>query len=84
MNWTVIFAVLTVLGPILIATSAKKQAGDKDQPMGVQAGYLALVLGGFGLLAQWLSFSAVSSLLTVQTATLLPASCAFSMSFFET
>ena len=49
MNWTVIFAVLTVLGPILIATSAKKQAGDKDQPMGVQAGYLALVLGGISL-----------------------------------
>ena len=59
MNWTVIFAVLAVLGPILIATSAKKQAGDKDQPFGVQAGYLALVLGGFGLLAQWMSFSAV-------------------------
>lgn len=73
MNWTVIFAVLTVLGPILIATSAKKQAGDKDQPMGVQAGYLALVLGGFGLLAQWLSFSAVMLVFVLVTGVITAA-----------
>ena len=73
MNWTVIFAVLTVLGPILIATSAKNQAGDKDQPMGVQAGYLALVLGGFGLLAQWLSFSAVMLVFVLVTGVITAA-----------
>ena len=59
--------------PILIATSAKKQAGDKDQPMGVQAGYLALVLGGFGLLAQWLSFSAVMLVFVLVTGVITAA-----------
>ena len=59
MNWVLLFCVLLVLGLILILCSAKKQAGDKDQPMGTQIGYLALVLGLFGLLAQFMSFTAV-------------------------
>ncbi len=59
MNWLWVFAILTVLGPILIAVSGKRQPTDKDQPIGVQTGYLCLVLGGFGLLSQWMSFTAV-------------------------
>ncbi len=59
MNWTWIFAIAALAGPILIAASPKKQAGDKDQPVGVQTGYLLLVLGVFGVLAQVMSFTAV-------------------------
>ena len=59
MNWTIIFALLALAGPIVIAASAKRRPEEKEQPAGVQAGYLALVLGGFGLLAQFMSFSAV-------------------------
>lgn len=59
MNWMWIFVVLIVAGPVLIASSRKKLPGEKEQPILVQTGYLALVLGGFGLLAQSISFTAV-------------------------
>ena len=53
------FVAAAVVGAILVALGGKKQDGDKDWPQSVQWGYLALVIGGFGLLSSYMSFTAV-------------------------
>nr|WP_156183914.1 signal peptidase I [Chromobacterium aquaticum] len=44
---------------MLIAFGGKKQEGAKDWPQAVQWGYLAVLIGGFGLLSNYMSFTAV-------------------------
>ncbi|KZE25301.1 signal peptidase I [Crenobacter luteus] len=54
-----VFAVLTAVGLLLIVFGGKKAPGAKDWPASIQWGYLMLVIGGFGLLSEKMSFSAV-------------------------
>ena len=54
-----IFVVVAVLGILLIAFGGRKELGDKDWPAGIQWGYLALVIGAFGAMSSFMSFSAV-------------------------
>nr|WP_218645217.1 signal peptidase I [Aquitalea sp. LB_tupeE] len=44
---------------MLIAFGGQREVGQKDWPVSVQWGYLALVIGGFGLLSNYMSFTAV-------------------------
>ncbi|MDE1712132.1 signal peptidase I, partial (plasmid) [Chromobacterium amazonense] len=44
---------------MLIVLGGKKQEGAADWPQSVQWGYLALVIGGFGFLSNYMSFTAV-------------------------
>lgn len=54
-----VFAVAALAGLLLVVFGGKKQAGAKDWPASVQWGYLALVIGAFGMLSDWMSFSSV-------------------------
>ncbi|UTH73704.1 signal peptidase I [Chromobacterium sp. IIBBL 290-4] len=54
-----VFVAAAVIGAVLVLVGGKKQPGDKDWPQSVQWGYLALVIGGFGLLSDFMSFTAV-------------------------
>jgi len=54
-----VFCAAAIAGLLLIMFGGKKQAGAKDWPAGVQWGYLALVIGVFGILSDYMSFTAV-------------------------
>ncbi|MCS3806445.1 signal peptidase I [Chromobacterium alkanivorans] len=54
-----VFVVAVAIGGMLIAFGGKKQEGAKDWPQAVQWGYLAVLIGGFGLLSNYMSFTAV-------------------------
>jgi signal peptidase I len=56
-----------VIGLVLIMLGGKKQPGAKDYPASVQWGYLALVIGGFIVLSDMMSFSAVMLIFVVIT-----------------
>ncbi|RXZ44284.1 signal peptidase I [Crenobacter cavernae] len=62
-----VFAVLAAIGLMLIAFGGKKEPGAKDWPASVQWGYLMLVIGGFGVLSEKMSFSAVMLVFVVIT-----------------
>ncbi|XLM22102.1 signal peptidase I, partial [Chromobacterium piscinae] len=51
----------------MILLGGKKQEGAKDWPQSVQWGYLALVIGGFGFLSNYMSFTAVMLVFVVIT-----------------
>ncbi|WP_293764810.1 signal peptidase I [uncultured Aquitalea sp.] len=55
--WVSVVAV--VIGMLLVAFGGQREPGAKDWPASVQWGYLALVIGGFGVLANYMSFTAV-------------------------
>ncbi|POA97249.1 signal peptidase I [Chromobacterium sinusclupearum] len=54
-----VFVALAAIGAMLIVLGGKKQEGAADWPQSVQWGYLALVIGGFGFLSNYMSFTAV-------------------------
>ncbi|NWK79390.1 signal peptidase I [Aquitalea sp. LB_tupeE] len=54
-----VFIVAVIVGGMLIAFGGQREVGQKDWPVSVQWGYLALVIGGFGLLSNYMSFTAV-------------------------
>nr|WP_246879443.1 signal peptidase I [Chromobacterium violaceum] len=62
-----VFSAAVVVGLLLILLGGKKQEGAKDWPQSVQWGYLALVIGGFGLLSDYMSFTAVMLVFVVIT-----------------
>ncbi|MCD4484828.1 signal peptidase I [Chromobacterium vaccinii] len=62
-----VFSAAVVVGVLLILLGGKKQEGAKDWPQSVQWGYLALVIGGFGLLSDYMSFTAVMLVFVVIT-----------------
>jgi signal peptidase I len=62
-----LFVVALVVGFVLIVSGGKKEPGAKDWPAGVQWGYLALVIGAFGVLSEWMSFTAVMLVLVLIT-----------------
>lgn len=60
-----VFVVAAVLGMVLIASGGKKEPGAKDWPQSVQWGYLALIVGAFGVLSDYMSFTAVMLIIVV-------------------
>ncbi|MBV8680552.1 MAG: signal peptidase I [Aquitalea sp.] len=54
-----VFTVAVIVGGMLVAFGGQREIGQKDWPASVQWGYLALVIGGFGLLSNYMSFTAV-------------------------
>lgn len=57
-NLHLMFAVAFVAGFVLIWMGASGERQGKEPPPLAQAGYLAVIVGGFGLLAQFVSFAA--------------------------
>ena len=54
------FVVAMVAGVLMIASGGKHKApGEKEWPASVQWGYILLLAGFFGVLSNWMSFSAV-------------------------
>ncbi|WP_328698598.1 signal peptidase I [Craterilacuibacter sinensis] len=62
-----VFVVVAVVGIALIASAGKKEAGAKEWPAAVQWGYIALLVGCFGVLSSWMSFSAVMLVIVLVT-----------------
>lgn len=62
-----VFVALTVIGLMLVAFGGKKQQDAKDFPVAVQWGALAVVIGVFGVLSDYMSFTAVMLLFVVAT-----------------
>jgi signal peptidase I len=62
-----VFVAAAIAGFVLIAAGGKKAPGAKDWPATIQWGYLALVIGAFGMLSEWMSFTAVMLVLVVVT-----------------
>lgn len=58
-NLLFIFIGLLLLGPVLIYFGNQQERTGKEPPVLAQTGYLALVVGLFGLLAQYMSFGTV-------------------------
>jgi len=54
-----VFSVAAIVGVLMVAFGGQREPGAKDWPAQVQWGYLALVIGGFGLLSSYMSFTAV-------------------------
>lgn len=54
-----VFVAAVVIGALLVAFGGKKEAGAKDWPQSVQWGFFALLIGGFGVLSNFMSFTAV-------------------------
>lgn len=59
MNLLWIFVFVLAAGIVMILAAPKRQPEDKDPPMLTQWGYIGVLVGGFGILAQYMSFSAV-------------------------
>ncbi|POZ60926.1 signal peptidase I [Chromobacterium alticapitis] len=64
-----VFVALAVIGVMLIVLGGRKQEGAADWPQSVQWGYLALVIGGFGFLSNYMSFTAVMLVFVLITGT---------------
>jgi len=62
-----VFVSLSVIGLMMVAFGGKKEAGAKDFPASVQWGALAVVIGIFGVLSEYMSFSAVMLIFVVLT-----------------
>jgi signal peptidase I len=58
-NLSWVFVAMAVIGLGLVIFGGKKQAGAKDFPVMVQWGALALVIGVFGLLSDYMNFGTV-------------------------
>lgn len=59
MNWLYLFAFVAAIGPILILLDRRPLAKGEEPPMIVQTGYFAVMIGIFGVLSQFMSFTAV-------------------------
>lgn len=57
-NLYIVFSVAAIAGFILIWMGSSGERQGKEPPPLAQAGYLALIIGSFGLLAQFMSFAA--------------------------
>jgi signal peptidase I len=66
-NYFWIFVGLATIGLVLVAMGGKKQPGAKDFPATVQWGSLAVVIGVFGVLSEFMSFTAVMLLFVIAT-----------------
>jgi len=62
-----IFSSLAVIGLMMVAFGGKKEAGAKDFPASVQWGALAVVIGVFGVLSEYMSFTATMLIFVVLT-----------------
>lgn len=62
-----VFVALVVIGVAMVIFGGKKQAGAKDFPASVQWGALGVVIGVFGILSDYMSFSAVMLIFVVAT-----------------
>ncbi|WP_028536038.1 signal peptidase I [Paludibacterium yongneupense] len=62
-----VFVAMAVVGILLVARGGKKEVGAKDYPAAVQWGALVLVIGIFGVLSEYMSFTAVMLLFVVAT-----------------
>ncbi|AUH51534.1 signal peptidase I [Chromobacterium sp. ATCC 53434] len=62
-----VFVALAVVGVLLILLGGAKKEGASDWPQSVQWGYLAVVIGGFGFLSNYMSFTAVMLVFVVIT-----------------
>jgi signal peptidase I len=58
---------LAVIGLMMVAFGGKKEAGAKDFPASVQWGALAVVIGVFGVLSEYMSFTATMLIFVVLT-----------------
>ncbi|WP_028450849.1 MULTISPECIES: signal peptidase I [Chitinibacter] len=67
MNWLLLGVALLILGPVLIGAGAKHERKGKEPPQLVQYGYLALVVGLFVLMVQFLSISTAMLLFVLIT-----------------
>ncbi len=62
------FVVAMVAGVLMIASGGKHKApGEKEWPASVQWGYILLLAGFFGVLSNWMSFSAVMLVIVLIT-----------------
>lgn len=59
MNWLYLFAFVAAIGPVLILLDRRPLAKGEEPPMIVQTGYFAIMIGVFGVLSQFMSFTAV-------------------------
>ena len=59
MNWLYLFAFVAAIGPILILLDRRPLTKGEEPPMIVQTGYFAVMIGIFGVLSQFMSFTAV-------------------------
>lgn len=59
MNWLYLFAFVAAMGPVLILLDRRPLARGEEPPMIVQTGYFAIMIGVFGVLSQFMSFTAV-------------------------
>jgi signal peptidase I len=66
-NYFWVFVALGVVGLMLVVFGGKKQPGAKDFPASVQWGSLGVVIGLFGVLSEYMSFTAVMLLFVVAT-----------------
>lgn len=57
-NFHLIFSIALVAGFVMIWLGQSGERQGKEPPPLAQAGYLAIIIGGFGLLAQFISFPA--------------------------
>lgn len=62
-----VFVAMAVIGVLLVARGGKKEVGAKDYPAAVQWGALVLVIGVFGVLSDYMSFTAVMLLFVLAT-----------------
>lgn len=58
---------MAVIGLMMVAFGGKKEAGAKDFPASVQWGALAVVIGVFGVLSEYMSFTATMLIFVVLT-----------------
>ena len=66
-NYFWVFVALAVIGLMLVLFGGKKQEGAKDFPPAVQWGALLVVVGLFGVLSEYMSFTATMLLFVVAT-----------------
>lgn len=62
-----VFVVAMIIGVLLVMFGGKKELNAKDWPASVQWGYLALVIGVFGALSNFMSFPAVMLIFVLVT-----------------
>jgi signal peptidase I len=62
-----IFLSLTIIGLMMVAFGGKKEPDAKDFPASVQWGALAVVIGVFGILSEYMSFTATMLIFVVLT-----------------
>ncbi|MEW9900069.1 signal peptidase I [Chitinivorax sp. PXF-14] len=65
MNWLYFFAFITVLGGVLAAANRQPVVPGEEPPVILQAGYLGIFVGIFGLFAQFMSLTAAMLLFVV-------------------